>query len=64
LGIGLALVKELVEAHGGMVEAHSDSGRGATFVVHVPVIESAEWTGSEPRFERAARADGEKRELS
>ncbi|HEX5709149.1 MAG TPA: GAF domain-containing sensor histidine kinase, partial [Pyrinomonadaceae bacterium] len=59
LGIGLALVKELVEAHGGMVEAHSDSGKGSTFVVHVPVIQSAEWMESEPRFERAARAEGE-----
>ncbi|MDQ3298632.1 MAG: ATP-binding protein [Myxococcota bacterium] len=37
LGLGLAIVKNLVEQHGGSVEAHSDgAGRGATFVVHLP----------------------------
>ena len=38
LGIGLALVRGLVEMHGGRVEARSDGpGRGSEFVVQLPL---------------------------
>jgi PAS domain S-box-containing protein len=38
LGIGLSLVKGLVENHGGSVEAHSDGQRGSEFVVRLPAL--------------------------
>jgi signal transduction histidine kinase/ActR/RegA family two-component response regulator len=38
LGIGLALVRHLVELHGGSVEARSDGeGKGSTFAIRLPV---------------------------
>ncbi len=38
LGLGLAIVRHLVEMHGGTVRAESDGeGRGATFIVSLPL---------------------------
>jgi PAS domain S-box-containing protein len=35
-GIGLALVQELVKAHGGKITVRSDAGTGTTFYVEIP----------------------------
>lgn len=38
LGVGLCLVRDLVQMHGGQVEAYSDGpGRGSEFVVYLPL---------------------------
>ena len=42
LGIGLALVRRLVEMHGGSVSAHSEgAGRGSEFVICLPLMTPA-----------------------
>lgn len=66
LGLGLAIVRNLVELHGGSVEAHSDGpGRGATFVVRLPAPTSAPSPAKEAReaeriesLAKAKRLDG------
>ncbi len=43
LGVGLTLVKRLVEMHGGSVAAHSDGpGKGSEFVIRLPALAAAE----------------------
>jgi signal transduction histidine kinase len=41
-GIGLSLVKHIAEAHGGSVSVDSEPGKGAAFIVDIPLVERRE----------------------
>jgi len=47
LGIGLTLAQQLVQLHGGRIEAHSEGEQcGSTFTVHLPRSREQEETGA------------------
>jgi signal transduction histidine kinase len=58
LGLGLAVVRHLTEAHGGTVTASSEGrGKGATFIVLLPILETSNKAISERPPEAAHGAD-------
>jgi PAS domain S-box-containing protein len=44
-GLGLYMVRRIVELHGGRIEVDSEVGRGSTFTIHLPI------SGAGPRAE-------------
>jgi signal transduction histidine kinase len=38
-GLGLAIAKAIVEAHGGTIQVESAMGRGTTFTMRMPIAE-------------------------
>ncbi len=58
VGIGLALVKELVEIQNGKVRVESQEGKGTTFTVRLP-YEKSEVMRKEPKAEIGEKAPGE-----
>jgi PAS domain S-box-containing protein len=57
LGIGLTLVRRLVEMHEGTVEAHSHGlGTGSQFVVRLPSLEASAESPAEPATQRIGQS--------
>ena len=58
VGIGTALVKELVEIHGGKVGVESQEGKGTTFTVTLPYQQAEPVQASQPEATPELVADG------
>ena len=37
-GLGLGLSYDIVKAHGGEIKVESNKGKGAEFIIHIPII--------------------------
>ena len=56
LGIGLSLVRRLVELHGGTIEARSDGpGRGSQFVARLPIAEATQPAATSPSDDKLTK---------
>jgi len=60
-GLGLSIVKWIVDSHGGRIEAKSEVGKGTEFIVRLPLLDSGSLPSSsdgaaERRGDRALRS--------
>jgi two-component system CheB/CheR fusion protein len=63
LGLGLAISRQLLEKHGGVIRAVSDGpGKGSTFIVELPLTDSAAPVAREPAAGKAAGGNGRRAE--
>jgi signal transduction histidine kinase len=48
-GLGMRIVKKVIDAHGGQITVASEEGRGTTFTILLPLQQAAASTSREPR---------------
>jgi signal transduction histidine kinase/ActR/RegA family two-component response regulator len=64
MGIGLALVRTLLELHGGTISAHSDGvGKGSEFTVTFPIAANAAQPAVLRKAQAAVKNDGQPRRI-
>lgn len=56
LGVGLAVVKEIVDRHGGWVQVEGRKGEGACFTIHIPLYDEARVRAKERAQKQQAKA--------
>ena len=60
LGVGLAVVKEIVDRHGGWVQVEGEKGEGACFTIHIPLYDPERARQAEKAAARGGRQKQQK----